>query len=926
MNRSLLALYQWIASDGEMMTRFLGLTGIEPDQIREVASEPGFLAAVLDFLLAHEPTLNRFCEENNVEPKFVAQARKRFGDLSVPGPEITSGFCRDCMTPRTTQTRRCAKCGSPRAVSHAEIDQLSIAHIDCDAFYASVEKRDNPELRDKPVIVGGGKRGVVSTCCYIARTYGVRSAMPAFKALKLCPHAVVVKPRMHVYANVGKQIRTMMEDLTPAVEPISIDEAFLDLTGTEKLHRDTPARTLAKFAKRVENEIGISVSVGLSYCKYLAKIASDFEKPRGFSVIGEAEALSFLADKPVKMIWGVGPAFEKSLHRDGITLIGQLQQMDENTLLKRYGVMGSRLFKLSRGIDHRTIKKPSGGAKSVSHETTFNEDYATADVLVPVLRALSEKVSARLKYKNIAGRTVVLKLKDKEFKSITRSKQVSNATQLADKIFRTALGMLEKELDGTQYRLLGVGVSDFVDAERADPMDLIDVDATRRAEAERAMDHLKEKYGEKAVETGYTFGKGNRGGTLNIDDNQNLVEEALEKSESMFRSPRMFDDNANAVTGVITWAPAKSIWFSSMALSAIILGPIYFTWGAFFLFIGSTAVTICLGHSVGMHRLLIHRSYACSLFIERLFVYLGTVVGMAGPTGIIQQHDIRDWAQRQPKCHAFLSHQSGILRDFFWQLHCNIKLEKPPRLTIEKRVSDDRFYQFLDKTMFAQQVPWAVLFFIIGGLPWLVWGIAVRVALSLLGHWLIGYFAHNSGPQNWHISDMNAQGHNVRFCSALTMGESFHNNHHAFPASARLGLYKGEIDLGWLTLCGLQKLGLVWNIKTPSNLPTRNTLTALEPMMKKQPSDKASNLTGILPHITAGSLALVYAWSISKTEYVTTGLQFVMPLGIILATHTLWLRMAQQSTFWLCWLGIIKNSTYRICWSVDHNGGSDFRT
>ena len=421
-----------------------------------------------------------------------------------------SGFCRDCMTPRTGAAKRCAKCGSPRAAIHPELDQLSIAHIDCDAFYASVEKRDNPDLRDKPVIVGGGKRGVVSTCCYIARIRGVRSAMPAFKAMQLCPDAVVVKPRMNVYASVGKQVRTMMEELTPAVEPISIDEAFLDLTGTEKLHQDTPARTLAKFAARVETEIGISVSVGLSYCKYLAKVASDFEKPRGFSVIGKAEAMTFLADKPVKMIWGVGPAFEKSLHADGIKTIGQLQQMDENTLMKRYGVMGSRLFNLSRGIDHRSIER-RGGAKSVSHETTFNEDHATSEVLVPVLRSLSEKVSARLKDKNIAGRTIVLKLKDKEFKSITRNKQVSDATQLADKIFRTALPMLERELDGTKYRLLGVGVSDFVDAERADPLDLIDIDATRRAEAERAMDQLRGKFGEKAVETGYTFGTGNRG-------------------------------------------------------------------------------------------------------------------------------------------------------------------------------------------------------------------------------------------------------------------------------------------------------------------------------------------------------------------------------------------------------------------------------
>ncbi|WP_035266412.1 DNA polymerase IV [Ahrensia sp. 13_GOM-1096m] len=423
---------------------------------------------------------------------------------------ISLGFCRDCMTPRKTSARRCVKCGSPRKAEHPELNELAIAHIDCDAFFASVEKRDNPDIRDKPVIIGGGKRGVVSTCCYIARTYGVRSAMPAFKALELCPHAVVIKPDGEKYARVGRQVRTMMEELTPAVEPISIDEAFLDLNGTEKLHKDTPARTLAKFAKRIEDEVGISVSVGLSYCKYLAKIASDFEKPRGFSIIGKAEALTFLADKPVKMIWGVGPAFERTLHNDGIKLIGQLQQMDEGTLMKRYGSMGQRLYNLSRGIDRRTIER-RGGAKSVSHETTFNEDHATADVLVPVLRALSEKVSARLKEKNIAGRTIVLKLKDKEFKSITRNKQLSDPTQLADKIFRTAMSMLEKEINGTKYRLLGVGVSDFADSDRADPMDLVDIDGTRRAEMERAMDKLRGKFGDRAVETGYTFGKGNRG-------------------------------------------------------------------------------------------------------------------------------------------------------------------------------------------------------------------------------------------------------------------------------------------------------------------------------------------------------------------------------------------------------------------------------
>ena len=306
------------------------------------------------------------------------------------------------------------------------------------------------------------------------------------------------------------EVRAMMEELTPLVEPLSIDEAFLDLTGTERLHKDTPARTLARFARRVEDEIGISVSVGLSYCKFLAKVASDLEKPRGFSVIGEAEALDFLARQKVTLIWGVGKAFAAKLERDGITRIGQLQSMDETALMKRYGVMGRRLFHLSRGHDTRHVE-PRGGAKSISHETTFNDDHGDAATLVPVLRSLTEKVSARLKAKGLAGKTVTLKLKDREFRSKTRNRQLSDPTQLADRIFRAALPLLEDELDGTQYRLLGVGVADFAHPALADPDDLVDIEATRRAKAERAIDALRGKFGDRAVETGYTFGTGHRG-------------------------------------------------------------------------------------------------------------------------------------------------------------------------------------------------------------------------------------------------------------------------------------------------------------------------------------------------------------------------------------------------------------------------------
>jgi DNA polymerase-4 len=395
-------------------------------------------------------------------------------------------------------------------VAHAELDRLTVAHIDCDAFYASVEKRDNPDLADKPVIIGGGKRGVVSTCCYIARIRGVRSAMPMFKALEACPEAIVIKPDMEKYVRVGRQVRQMMQDLTPLVQPLSIDEAFLDLSGTERLHRDTAARTLARFAGRIEREIGITVSVGLSYCKFLAKIASDMNKPRGFSVIGETEAVEFLRGQPVTLIWGVGRAFAETLARDGITLIGQLQQMEETDLMRRYGVIGKRLFSLSRGIDDRRVHL-NDEAKSVSAETTFFEDFSRIEDLIPVLRALSEQVSARLKKAATSGHTVVLKLKSQDFKLRTRNRRLEAHTQLADRIFREGLSLLEREIDGTKFRLIGIGVTDLSDTAQPDPPDLIDQNAGKRAAAEAAMDALRGKFGSKSIETGYTFGRGKRG-------------------------------------------------------------------------------------------------------------------------------------------------------------------------------------------------------------------------------------------------------------------------------------------------------------------------------------------------------------------------------------------------------------------------------
>ena len=386
----------------------------------------------------------------------------------------------------------------PRLARHAELLTLSIAHLDCDAFYASVEKRDNPQLNDKPLIIGGGKRGVVSTCCYIARIRGVRSAMPMFKALQACPEAVVIKPDMEKYARVGREVRQMMYDLSPLVEPLSIDEAFLDLGGTEKLHHGSPALSMMKLQARIEKEIGITVSVGLSYCKFLAKIASDMDKPRGFSIIGQAEALDFLKNKPISLIWGVGKAFETKLTRDGLTRISQLQKMEESDLMARYGVMGRRLWRLSRGLDERHISS-NNLAKSISAETTFFDDVSDAEELRRKLWPLCEKVASRAKASQKSGQTVVLKLKTADFKTRTRSITLPDFTQLAEVIFRAGAPLLAKEADKTAFRLLGIGLTNLSDKGFADPPDMLDPSATRRAEAERAMDRVRARFGDAAI-------------------------------------------------------------------------------------------------------------------------------------------------------------------------------------------------------------------------------------------------------------------------------------------------------------------------------------------------------------------------------------------------------------------------------------------
>jgi DNA polymerase-4 len=413
------------------------------------------------------------------------------------------GFCRDCLVD-APERPRCGACGSPRIARHAELDTLAIAHVDCDAFYATIEKRDDPSLADKPLIIGGGKRGVVSTACYLARTYGVHSAMPMFKARRLCPHATVLPPDMAKYVKVGRQVRGLMLELTPQVEPLSIDEAFVDLTGTARLHGMSPARSLAHFAKRVEREIGITVSIGLSANKFLAKIASDLDKPRGFAVLGANEAVQFLSPRPVGFIWGVGKASAARLQRDGFTTIADLQHADESDLMKRYGVEGRRLWRLARGMDTRSVN-PDRETKSVSAETTFNEDISGFKPLEKILWSLAERVSARLKAKEIAGSTVMLKLKTADFKIRTRARSLGEPTVLAARIFEAGRDLLARETDGTRYRLIGIGVSNLDVAEKADAADLVDRKAERAAKAEHAIDKVREKFGRSSVVKGLVF-------------------------------------------------------------------------------------------------------------------------------------------------------------------------------------------------------------------------------------------------------------------------------------------------------------------------------------------------------------------------------------------------------------------------------------
>ncbi|MFD2207789.1 DNA polymerase IV [Kiloniella antarctica] len=419
-------------------------------------------------------------------------------------------LCRDCFhweknkSAREHPPKRCPTCNSPRILSHPELGDLTMAHIDCDAFYASVEKRDNPDLRDKPVIIGGGQRGVVSTCCYLARLYGVRSAMPMYKALQACPKAVIVPPNMSKYKEAGHKVRSMMQALTPLVEPLSIDEAFLDLSGTNRLHGHCVAITLAKLIKKIELEVGITASVGLSYNKSMAKIASDLDKPRGFSILGRSNTQEFLKEQPVRLIWGVGKSLEQSLHRDGLRQIKDLLPYSEEELMKKYGVMGNRLYHFIRGEDNRTVT-PKSPTKSISNETTFNQDISDFQKLSDILWSLSENVSASLKIKKYAAGTINLKLKTSEFKLISRSRKSFSPTQLAEEIYRTTLPLLKEQCNGQRFRLIGVGGSDLVSGELADPDDFLDPQKEKRKKIEGALDAVRNKLGKESILKGRSY-------------------------------------------------------------------------------------------------------------------------------------------------------------------------------------------------------------------------------------------------------------------------------------------------------------------------------------------------------------------------------------------------------------------------------------
>lgn len=413
---------------------------------------------------------------------------------------ITS-ICRECLSTFDSKVLYCANCESLNLISHKEIEKLDIAHVDCDAFYASIEKRDNPKLKNSAVIIGGGKRGVVATACYLARIKGVRSAMPMYKALKLCPSATIIKPNMSKYRDASRKIQNLMNQLTPLIEPISLDEAFLDLSGTKKLHKKIPAVLLAELSKKINQEVGISVSIGLSYNKFLAKICSDLDKPKGFSLLGRGDSKKFLSSQPVEILWGVGKILKRKLNDDGIKTISQIEELGIKEVINRYGSIGSHIYSLSQGKDLRRVV-PQRQIKSISHETTFENDISDKEVLEKKLWSLCEKVSKRSKEKGLGGQTITLKLKTKEFKLISRSCTIDEPTQIGELIFQNSKTLLDREDEKIKYRLIGVGISNLKDSELCDLYDLINISKTKNAKIEYAIDDIRNKFGKDLIKKG----------------------------------------------------------------------------------------------------------------------------------------------------------------------------------------------------------------------------------------------------------------------------------------------------------------------------------------------------------------------------------------------------------------------------------------
>ena len=411
-------------------------------------------------------------------------------------------LCRDCDADPGAAVA-CPHCRGRRILRHAELFDLAIAHVDCDAFYASVEKRDRPELAARPVIVGGGVRGVVTAACYVARIYGVRSAMPMFKALQACPDAVVIRPDFTKYVAVARQIRALMQTLTPLVQPLSIDEAVLDLAGTAALHGGPPALVLARFARQVERDVGVTVSIGLARNRLLAKIAAGRDKPRGFCVIG-TEAAALLAGEPVRLLPGVGPALARRLETLGLTRLGHLQALDDRAALRLLGEDGPALARRARGEDARRVD-PSRETKSVSAETTFDADLTRREDLERHLWRLAEKLARRLAEQELAAAGVVLKLKTAGFALRTRTRRLPGPTRLPDVLFGAAQAMLAREADGTAYRLIGIGAQPLAPGAAADQPDLAEPDRQRLRAAQGAIDALRQRFGADAIGRGRGF-------------------------------------------------------------------------------------------------------------------------------------------------------------------------------------------------------------------------------------------------------------------------------------------------------------------------------------------------------------------------------------------------------------------------------------